>query len=68
MAELQINIRMSNAAFEDDPDGEVMVILSRIVQGLAENAPIKAGTLKHANSLFDTNGARVGQIKVHEEE
>lgn len=65
MDKLRIEIELGNAAFDDDPDGEVMRILSRIIDGLRANTPIATGTLCHANSIFDANGARVGQIKVH---
>lgn len=67
MPELRINIRMDNDAFRVDPDGEVMIILSRIIDGLRANGPIGDGMLLQANSLFDTNGGRVGQIKVYVE-
>lgn len=68
MAELRINIRLEGAVMEDDPDGEVMRILSRIVDGLRENTPLIGGDLDRAQTLFDTNGNRVGQIKTHHEE
>lgn len=68
MDELRISITLGNDAFADDPDGEVMRILSRVIDGLRDNTPIAMGTLRHANSLFDINGARVGQIKIHMEE
>lgn len=67
MAELRISIHLEGAAMEDDPDGEVMRILSRVIDGLRENTPLIGGDLDHANSLFDTNGNRVGQIKVYKE-
>lgn len=68
MDELKITIALGSDAFADDPDGEVMRILSRIIDGLRDNTPVAMGTLKHANSLFDINGNRVGQIKIHMEE
>lgn len=68
MAEVRINIRLEGAAMEDDPDGEVMRILSRIIDGLRENTPLIGGDLDRAQTLFDTNGNRVGQIKTHHEE
>lgn len=66
MGELRININLDNDAFQDDPDGEVMRILSRVIDGLRENTPLIGGDLGKANTLFDSNGNRVGQIKVHE--
>lgn len=68
MAELRINIRLEGAIMEDDPDGEVMRILSRIIDGLRENTPLIGGDLDRAQTLFDVNGNRVGQIKTHHEE
>ena len=68
MPELRINIRLEGDAFVQDPDGEVVRILFGLINRMNINSPIASETLRHAASLFDLNGNRCGQVKVHEDD
>lgn len=54
---LKVTIDMSNAAFHDDPDGE----LKRILLGVAARA---SGTGLTAMLLRDSNGNKVGMARI----
>lgn len=68
MAELRINIELKGAVLEDDPDGEVANMLIKLAGQIRTNTPLIEGRLRHASTLFDSNGNRVGQIKTHHED
>lgn len=68
MAEFRINIRLEGQALRDHPDHEVADMLIKMAGQIRANRPIGDGMLLQANSLFDSNGNRVGQVKVHVEE
>lgn len=70
MPELRISIRLEGAALKDDPDAETVAILRSLADRIEENRPLAQGpfsSLRNAVSLFDHNGNRVGQVKVHED-
>jgi hypothetical protein len=56
MVELQINISSGNAAFEDDPVGE----LQRILRNVADRLPSTEGS----NPIRDLNGNKIGDLFV----
>lgn len=64
--ELQITINMSGAAFADgNACWEIIERLHQIENFLYEADPqIIAGYLLNPRALFDTNGARCGEVKV----
>ena len=52
----QLEIRMDNAAFEEDEGWEV----ARILRGIAEDIGMDGHIIGRKTSLFDINGNKVG--------
>lgn len=66
MSEFRVTIRTGNAAFDD---GNGTYEVARILRDIADQIePAALADARHAVSLFDINGNRVGQYKYHEGE
>jgi len=61
MANITITINTDNAAFEDDPWGEVAYIL----ESIAENMTDEQGLTR--SPLIDRNGNKCGSVSIQED-
>ncbi len=56
MEEFRMNVRMANAAFEDDCKGEMVRILMKVTEEVARG--------RQEGPIFDVNGNRVGEWEI----
>lgn len=67
MSEFRVTIRTNNAAFRDEGDGSFNGYeVARILREIADSVE-GYGASRHAQSVMDINGNRVGQYKYHED-
>lgn len=66
--EFRVSIRIEGAAIRDNPDQAIADMLVKLAGQIRSNAPIGREALDHPAILFDTNGNRVGQVKVYQGE
>jgi hypothetical protein len=59
MKKFVVNITTENAAFEDDPAGEI----ARILRRLADNVDVDDAYIDHVYHLRDANGNLVGRAE-----
>lgn len=63
MASITIKINMDNAAFEDDPQGEVIRILGQVIGKINHGLCVADAEGK----LRDTNGNTCGSVEIEED-